>query len=108
LALGANITHKSVKRVGRCLGEVVKITANFDEECGIPKESDHHSVHSVAKDMSMILAQLKDMEVFADKRKREHSAFPRFLGNPMKKLNRVELNQWLQEQYKRMTTYDCT
>lgn len=108
LALGANITQKSVERVGRCLGDVVKITANFDEECGIPKESSHHSAHSVAKDMSMILAQLKDMEIFAYRKKREHSAFPGFLGNLIKKLNRVELDQWIQEQYKKMTTYDRT
>ena len=30
LALGANVTPKSVDRIGKCLGEIVKIIVNFD------------------------------------------------------------------------------
>ena len=41
--LGANMTEQAVKRVGKCLGEIVKVTSNFDSQMGVNCESAYHT-----------------------------------------------------------------
>ena len=53
--LGANITDKAVQRVGRCLGEMVNVTDNYDREHGICPDSGRHSS---AKDLEKLVDQL--------------------------------------------------
>ena len=44
--LGANVTEQAVKRVGKCLGEMIKVTRNFDSQTGVPLESGYHTTRS--------------------------------------------------------------
>ena len=100
--LGSNISDKAVVRVGKCLGEMEKITNHFDHENGIPSESGKHARKSEKEDCTKILEQLNKMKVFCPTPGRKHSNFPKFQANPARKLSRTDLKDWMKEQMKKL------
>ena len=45
-SLGSNIGEKAVGRIGRSIGEVMKVTQNFDSVNKVREESGHHPRHT--------------------------------------------------------------
>lgn len=60
---GANISDKSIQRMGKCLRELEEITHNYDTGNCIPSESGKHAGKSEKDDRIKILDQLNDMKV---------------------------------------------
>ena len=104
--LGANVTEQAVKRVGKCLGEMIKVTRNFDSQTGVPLESGYHTTPSEEKDLNAMLHQLEQLEVFKVKSKRRHVSFPRFKENAVKSLDIKALEEWLHPQWHHKLKYD--
>ena len=55
--LGSNITDNAVKRVGKSIGEIIKIINHFDKDNNIKKLSRRHSKRTKKKDMDAIVKQ---------------------------------------------------
>ena len=70
--LGANITEHAVTRVGNALGETINLLQHCDEINDIRQLSGHHSRRSVKEDMTKLLKQLQDSQVFTDTPGRIH------------------------------------
>ena len=104
--LGANVTEQAVKRVGKCLGEIVKVTCNFDSQTGVNSESGYHTTRSEEKDFSALLQQLNHSEVFTMKKSRKHNSFPKINQNLMKKLHVKDLEKWMEHQWQNKLMYD--
>ena len=104
--LGANVTEQAVKRVGKCLGEIVKVTSNFDSQTGVNCESAYHTTRSEEKDFSALLQQLNHSEVFRMKKSRKHTSFPKIKQNLMKKLDVKDLEKWMEHQWQNKLMYD--
>ncbi len=87
-SLGSNINcSDSVTRIGRCLGELTKITDQYDRVNGVKPESDKHPKRSEAADLAKIVQELKTLSVFDSLPGREHKQFPKFISNPCKHLD---------------------
>ena len=54
-ALGSNMADYSVKRVGRCIGEVVSILYHFDQANAITYQSGYHPHRSLSEDINQLL-----------------------------------------------------
>ena len=104
--LGANVTEQAVKRVGKCLGEIVKVTSNFDSQTGVNCESAYHTTRSEEKDFSALLQQLNHSEVFRMKKSRKHTSFPKIKQNLVKKLDVKDLEKWMEHQWQNKLMYD--
>ena len=104
--LGANVTDSGIERVGKCIGELGKITHNFDEVHGIAKQSDKHTHRSDERDLNKILKQVKEVsDVFSTNHGRQHSHFPKFEVNILSTIDTKKLKLWMNEQYQKLITY---
>ena len=53
--IGANISDSAIQRVGKCIGELMKVTGNYDHMNDIPSESGHHSAKSDKTDLDKLV-----------------------------------------------------
>ena len=105
-SLGSNIGEKAVGRIGRSIGEVMKVTQNFDSVNKVREESGHHPRRTVQLDMEKLLAQLQDDDVYGHVRGRKHSKFKKIQANMTRKLLVSTLSKWMKEQvHKYKTVY---
>lgn len=76
--LGSNITDKSVKQVGRCIGKTIDTLQAFDKANGIRKQSGYHTSRSSKEDMKKLLKQLTESskKVFETHNGCPHKNFP--------------------------------
>ena len=82
-SLGPNISSVgSVTRIGESIGELMKVTSQYDSITGITPESDKHSKRSAAGDIAKIVLQLQESHAFKTVPGRKHAFFPKFVANP--------------------------
>lgn len=101
-ALGSNVTEKSVKQIGKSLGELTKVEQAFEDENGIRRESGKHQKKSEKEDIQRILEGLNTMEVFISKQGREHLHFPNFVANSANLIDNANFNLWMEQQLKEL------
>lgn len=104
-SMGANITGKSIQKVGRAIKVLSETVHNLDETLGVPQESGYHTTHSSKKDLAKVLQQILDTHVFSDIPQRAHVNFPNFCLSSMNSLSRKELEQWLTSTVSKILTY---
>ncbi len=78
--LGANKTKQAITRIGRCVSKIVTVQGNFDR-LGVSEMSGSHSKRSFLKDLSKIVDQLKDVNVFSTSH--SHRSFSKMKPNLM-------------------------
>ena len=54
----------TIQRVGFCIHKLIDIKDNFDRSIGIPIKSGWHTSHSLTKDLTLVLEELKKADVF--------------------------------------------
>lgn len=74
--LGPNKTETAIGRVGQALGTIAPVLDQFDSECGVSDVSGSHTTATTERDVSIIVSQLLQSEVFTTKTNRKHYAFP--------------------------------
>ena len=74
--LGSNVTDNAVLRIGKCLGELSKVTDSYDTENEVPVESGFHTGKSNKQDLEKMLNQLNEMKVFDLEKSTNHSHSP--------------------------------
>ena len=97
--LGSNISEKSVSRIGRCIGELMQVTHQFDAVNKVREDSGHHPTRTVAQDIRKLLAQLHtETKVFDYVRGRKHSTFKKMQVNMTRGLKVTKLKEWMDQQ----------
>lgn len=81
-SLGPNVTNNAVDRIGRCVGEIVKATANYDMNNKVTSTSGEHSIQSTMKDMDKLLEQLNKNSIFVYQKGRSHKQFEKHKKMP--------------------------
>ncbi len=77
--LGSNISDETVGRIGRSIGELMKITTQYDREHGVPRVYEKHSKRSTAKNLDRLFKQLHDeSKVFCYRKGWQHLLFKKF------------------------------
>ena len=74
--MGTNKTEKSVMRVGRAIGTITPLLANFDEENCIPTPSGVHHAPGSEKDRNIVVSELRKAKLFTLTTGRKHPSFP--------------------------------
>ena len=95
--LGSNVSDKAVIRVGNCLGEITKVTENYDDINGIPSTSGKHVRKSEKEDLTKFLHELNVNRVFYQTLGRKYANFLKFYANPARKLSVEDLKEWMNE-----------
>ena len=103
--LGANITDKSVQRVGKCIGRMMETLEQFDKVNGVPKVSGRHTQHSTERDLKKVLKQLCEADVFGEKQGRCHNSFKKFTKNLVNKVSCEELKKWMNDRICKLKVY---
>jgi L1 cell adhesion molecule like protein len=96
--LGSNINDSSVARIGKSIGELMKISQQFDKVNDLKEESGRHRRRTVEGDMKKLLTELNAMKVFDHIPGRKHSNFKKMQVNMMRKLSVKSLESWMQQQ----------
>ena len=97
-SLGSNINEEAVARIGKGIGEIMKITTQFDKVNSIPEVSGRHSRRSAELDMEKVMSQLQTAKVFDSIPRRKHSTFPKFQANASGRITWKDLEQWMKKQ----------
>ena len=63
-ALGANKTEESILRLGRCIGQLQTLLANFDDQHNVSQGCGKHSQKSFKTDLPKVVEMLKFERVF--------------------------------------------
>lgn len=103
--LSSNVSEQSIHRTGKCLGKLIDIKANYDRCTGIPSPYGYHSPHLVAKDLHRVVEELRSSGVFNEVKGRQHSEFPKFLGNTLSTIKQGDIKPWLTDQLKKLIIY---
>ncbi len=104
--LGPNIGDRSVSRVGKSIGELTKVTAQFDEVNKVPAVSEKHSKRSAASDLEKMLKHLhEDSRVFQTEEGRQHNQYPAFQTNMTRGVDRTDLNVWMNERFQELVMH---
>ena len=96
--LGSNIDNNSVTRIGKSIGELMKIKQQFDKVNDLKEESGRHRRRTVEGDMKKLLTELNAVKVFDHISGRKHSSFKKLQVNMTRKLSAKRLESWMQEQ----------
>lgn len=92
--LGPNKTVDAIQRTAKALGTIVPVLQQYDSENVIPSATGKHRRASVNKDISILLSDLKEFEVFNSIPGRQHKSFP----NPKDVLHKKtikDLEAWI-------------
>lgn len=102
-SLGPNISSvNAVARIGKSVGELLKVAGQYDTIAGINPESGKHAKRSAAADLDKILKQFEESHVFLSEPGRKHDHFPNFVVNPTRQLNQKKLQVWTNAQFHAM------
>ena len=63
-ALGANKTEESILHLGRCIGQLQTLLANFDDQHNVSQGCGKHSQKSFKTDLSKVVEMVKSKRVF--------------------------------------------
>ena len=103
--LGSNINEKSVSRIGKSIGGLMKVTHQFDHVNGVREDSGRHPTRTVVRDMNKLLVQLHDTQVFGHIRGRKHSTFKKIQVNMTRGLKSSKLKEWMDEQVRKYNMF---
>ena len=98
-SLGSNVLSvDSVTRIGKSVGELMKVTSQYDSISGITPESGKHSKRSASADLTKLIQQLDESCVFRFEPGRKHNHFSKIFVNPTRQLDRKKLQAWMNTQ----------
>lgn len=104
--LGPNIGDRLVSRIGKSIGELMKITGQFDKVNELPPVTEKHSKRSTATDLEKLLRQVhEESQVFNFTSKRRHKKFPRFQSNITRSLDNKNFKDWMKEQLEKLVMH---
>ena len=103
--LGPNVLGKLIQRIGKCIGELSKITHNFDCINNIPTSSSYHSKKSSDNDVKKIVEQLEERAVFTTTSNRQHRVFKTFQQNLFQQIDTEKLHTWMLHHTERLILF---
>ena len=98
--LGANKTPPALKRAGKCLGILHKLTCSFDYDLGVSDIIGTHTFPGSEKDMNLIIQELIDNKVFHQNKERQYHCIDLYSGmqiNVISTIDKDTLKKWMVE-----------
>ena len=104
--MGANFTESASFRAARAVSSLDKIAFSFDKQTGIHPEATAHSRRADKKDVKVVVDVLLKAKVLEVIEERCHSKFPDIAANPLHKLNRDRMFEWIKKKAKDYTKWN--
>ncbi len=92
--LGANKSHKAIKRAAKSVGTLSQVLDSYDSALQVNKPSRKHSKKTVAKDVEKITSQLLDCGTFI-KSTKTHLSFLHLKRNLIKTMPENNIKDWM-------------
>lgn len=93
--LGANATPHAITRIGRCIGPLMRVCAQYDNVFEMHGLTGKHSMPGVSNDLKKVVKELMTSGVFRYEKGRYHSCFKSIRGSWLSQLNKEELLEWM-------------
>lgn len=97
--LGANKSERAIGRVAKALGVLSKTTESFDSKVGLKAPSGKHSDSDEKKDLTKIVTQLLESDIFNPAITTTHHSFIHLKKNLIKTLDETKLKDWMVERF---------
>ena len=91
--LRSNINPATAQRAAKALGVVQKVCSQFMAESDITDNKDFHTIPSINKDLSVLIKQLTDSEVFKVKHERQHGSYKNY--KPINAIDWTRITGWI-------------
>ena len=96
--LSSNVTPKSISRIGRCAGVLLRVCNQFDSVSAVIQRSGKHGGADWAKDIAKIMEQLHEVKVFEHIPGRMHASFPQVKKSLSSRFNVENFKTWFRAQ----------
>ena len=96
--LSSNVSPKSISRIGKCQGVLMKVCNQFDTVSAVTQRSGKHGGASWQKDVAKIMEELNKMNVFKQIPGRMHASFPQVKKSLGSKFNMEKFKTWFSSQ----------
>ena len=107
--LGANKTEKSITRIGKAIGPLFDIQANFDHiVLGKEAKASRQKVTSSQKDMNLILVNLQVMQTYLMKLLEGDTSISALQKSLFHKVDHKTLESWIEESEFLAIAFKCT
>ena len=94
--MGANKSMQSIQRIFQSTGGIKAIREQFDKTANIHSHSSKHSSRESKADEKLMINEIFRLNGFNYTSGRAHRSFPDIKRGPLKYLNPVEFDNWLQ------------
>lgn len=101
--MGANFTESASTRAARCVSSLERVANGFDRQTGIHLEATAHSRRADEKDVNIVVEVLLKANIMEVVAERYHSKFLDITLNPLERLNRDKMAQWIKKKAKEYT-----
>lgn len=104
--LGSNVTDRSIKRIGKCIGRLIPIMENFDSICQLPTTHGCHSTCSCKGDIDKVATQLtRTSYVFLQQRGRVYKHFSKFKSKVTRNILFPKFEKWMNQRLRKVRMY---
>ena len=101
--MGVNFTKAASTWSARSVSSLERLSTGFDRQTGIHPEATAHSRRSDEKDVKIVVDVLQKAKVLVVIKDRAHRMFPKFCPDPLHKLNREKMVQWIKRKAREYT-----
>lgn len=92
--MGANFSQRALSSVARSTTYISTISQNFDKQCQVIS-SMAHTTHDDTIDIKRIVSVVKNGQLWDIRRGRSHRKYKTLSTNPLKKLDRLKMEDWM-------------
>lgn len=100
--MGANFSQNALTTVARSITYMSAVSARFDEQCKVTPDSSAHTTRGDDDDVKLVMGVIKRERLWEVHRGRMHRKFKNVTSDPLEKLNRNRLQEWMT---KKITDY---
>ena len=103
--MGANLTDEAMQRAARSVTTLRQMRDNFDKLSGVPVGTSAHSTRPDDSDVLRVASVVMRDDILSKKPGRSHSRFQKISANPLSKLNKEKLLDWIKRKVKETVKY---
>ena len=103
--MGANLTDEAMQRAAQSVTTLRQMRDNFDKLSGVPVGTSAHSTRPDDNDVFRVASVVVRDDILSMKSGRSHTRFQKISANPLSKLKKDKLFDWIKRKVKETIKY---
>lgn len=95
--MGANFSEPALTTVARSITFMSSVSARFDEQCKVTPDASAHTTGDDTEDVKRVMGVVKREKLWEVHRGRNHRKFKTLATDPLAKLDRKHLEEWMKK-----------